>query len=89
MRLFRRLRLRRLPYLLLGAALVFLMTATALAAPRRPGPSNPAASGSAARVQVGQEAPDFRLQSTGGATYSLHDRKNEKQLVLIFFRGTW
>lgn len=40
-------------------------------------------------IAVGDEAPDFTLQSTDGETYRLADIRGDKNLVLIFFRGTW
>ncbi len=42
-----------------------------------------------ASVRVGQPAPDFTLESSDGATYSLSDRAGKKSVVLVFFRGTW
>lgn len=40
-------------------------------------------------IAVGDEAPDFTLQSIDGETYRLADLRGDKNLVLIFFRGTW
>ena len=43
-----------------------------------------------ARVEVGQQAPDFTLESSEGQSYSLGQlRGGEKHLVMVFFRGTW
>lgn len=41
------------------------------------------------RVEVGQEAPAFSLQGSDGETYTLEDLRGKKNVVLIFFRGTW
>lgn len=41
------------------------------------------------RIEVGQEAPAFSLASSDGETYSLSDLRGEKNLVLVFFRGSW
>jgi cytochrome oxidase Cu insertion factor (SCO1/SenC/PrrC family) len=41
------------------------------------------------RVQVGDEAIDFTMQSLDGETVSLSDMRGEKNVVVIFFRGTW
>ena len=41
------------------------------------------------RAEVGQEAPAFSLTGSDGETYTLGDLRGEKDLVLIFFRGTW
>ena len=43
----------------------------------------------AERVAVGQQAPPVSLTGTDGETYVLADLKGEKNLVLIFFRGSW
>lgn len=48
-----------------------------------------AESSQAERISVGQEAPAFSLTSSDGKTYSLADLRGEKDLVLVFFRGTW
>ena len=41
------------------------------------------------RIQVGQEAPDFALRSPDGSVHRLSDLRGKKNLVLVFFRGTW
>jgi len=41
------------------------------------------------RVQVGDEAIDFTMQSIDGETFALSDVRGEKNVVVIFFRGTW
>ncbi len=41
------------------------------------------------RIAVGQEAPDFSLTSSDGKTYSPSTLRGEKNLLMIFFRGTW
>jgi len=41
------------------------------------------------RVEVGQEAPAFSLQGSDGETHALSALRGEKNLVLVFFRGTW
>ncbi len=43
----------------------------------------------AGAVRVGEPAPDFTLQSSGGDTYTLADRQGDRNVVLVFFRGTW
>ena len=45
--------------------------------------------GQAARVAVGEQAPDFSLSTTDGATLSLASLQGDKPVVLTFFRGTW
>ena len=45
--------------------------------------------GQPGRVEVGQEAPRFELESLDGATLGPEQLRGETPLVLIFFRGTW
>ena len=47
------------------------------------------ASASSGRIEVGQEAPDFTLKSPDGSVHRLADLRGKKNLVLVFFRGTW
>ncbi len=56
-----------------------------------PGPSREDAQATAPlkRVQVGQVAPDFTLRTPDGSSYRLSELRGRKNLVLIFFRGTW
>jgi len=42
-----------------------------------------------ARVEVGQEAPLFELDSSDGESLRLAELRGESPLILIFFRGTW
>jgi hypothetical protein len=41
------------------------------------------------RVQAGQMAPDFTLESLGGPWATLSDFRGEKNVVLVFYRGHW
>ncbi len=41
------------------------------------------------RVQVGQPAPDFTLESMDGAPVTLSDFRGKKRVVLVFYRGHW
>lgn len=43
----------------------------------------------AERIAVGHQAPDFTLESSAGDTYNLSELRGEKNVLLIFFRGTW
>jgi hypothetical protein len=52
------------------------------------GPQEPQAA-PAARIAVGDQAPDFELRSLEGARYRLGDLRGEKTAIVIFFRGTW
>ena len=41
------------------------------------------------RVQVGDTAPDFALQSYDDGVVALSDFRGEKDVVLVFYRGHW
>ncbi len=41
------------------------------------------------RVQVGQPAPDFTLETADGRRVSLSDFRGQKRVVLFFYRGQW
>lgn len=43
----------------------------------------------AKRVQVGDQAPTFTLESIDGVTHSLEELRGEKNAIVIFFRGAW
>ena len=47
------------------------------------------AAAASGRVEVGRRAPDFALRSPDGSDHRLSDLRGKKNLVLIFFRGTW
>ncbi len=41
------------------------------------------------RISVGQEAPGFSLGSSTGETFDLASQRGDKNVLLVFFRGTW
>lgn len=41
------------------------------------------------RVQAGQPAPDFALETLGGQPLSLSDYRGKKRVALVFYRGQW
>ena len=41
------------------------------------------------RIQTGQMAPDFTLESLGGPWVTLSRFRGEKNVVLVFYRGHW
>lgn len=41
------------------------------------------------RVQVGQPAPDFTLETAEGNPVMLSDFRERKRVVLVFYRGHW
>ena len=47
------------------------------------------AAGSGERIRVGEAAPDFTLAASDGSTHRLSELRGGKNLVLVFFRGTW
>ena len=40
-------------------------------------------------VEVGSPAPDFTLADSQGVAHHLSDLRGRKEVVLVFFRGTW
>ena len=42
-----------------------------------------------AAVVVGSEAPDITLESVDGDSLSLSALQGDKNVILVFFRGTW
>ena len=67
-------------------ALTFVLTAGLAASSPALAADTPS---QADRVAVGDEAPAFSLTSSDGETYTLADLRGEKDLVLVFFRGSW
>lgn len=43
----------------------------------------------APRVEVGQVAPAISLPDSGGETQALEKLRREKNVILIFSRGSW
>jgi hypothetical protein len=41
------------------------------------------------RVGVGDEAPDFTLESYAHGVVTLSDYRGSKEVVLVFYRGHW
>jgi len=41
------------------------------------------------RVAVGDVAPDFSLMTYAGTVTTLSDFRDEKNVVLVFYRGHW
>ena len=70
------------------AALV-LAPMAGLATPGEATASGKATAARSAAVGIGDPASDFTLQSSDGATYTLSDRAGKRNVVLVFFRGTW
>lgn len=71
----------RLPLLtsVIGVTMVFVSSQMLTSEPK--GPPD--------RVEVGQKALVFELESVDGEPHSLERLRGEASLVLIFFRGTW
>lgn len=40
-------------------------------------------------IAEGETAPTFHLTASDGTEFSLQDLEGRKNLVLVFFRGTW
>jgi cytochrome oxidase Cu insertion factor (SCO1/SenC/PrrC family) len=69
-------------------ALVAMLAAAPVAAAASSG-AEPASGDGSSTIRVGEQAPDFTLKSPDGASYTLSERRGEKNVVLVFFRGTW
>lgn len=41
------------------------------------------------RVAVGDVAPDFSLRSYSGDVVTLSDYRDERDVILVFYRGYW
>lgn len=41
------------------------------------------------RIQIGQPAPDFSLETSEGNAMTLSDFRGKKTVVLVFYRGYW
>jgi hypothetical protein len=41
------------------------------------------------RVATGTEAPDFSLQALSGDVVTLSEFRDDKNVVLVFYRGHW
>jgi hypothetical protein len=41
------------------------------------------------RVKVGDEAPDFTLESLDGRRITLSSHRSNKNVILVFYRGHW
>jgi hypothetical protein len=48
-----------------------------------------ASAGEATELEVGSEAPRFKLEASNGSSHDLADLRGEKSLILVFWRGTW
>ena len=67
---------------LLALALGAALPATAQEAEAAATPAQPP-------IAVGEQAPTFHLTASDGTAFSLEDLEGQKNLVLVFFRGTW
>jgi len=41
------------------------------------------------RIQIGKAAPDFNLETVDGNGVKLSNYKDQKNVILIFYRGWW
>jgi hypothetical protein len=78
---------------LIGPLLGLLVTLLAWASFQAPAVATNDDSGSTApaqeRIAVGDEAPDFALETLEGRNLRLSDLRGEKNAVIILFRGAW
>jgi cytochrome oxidase Cu insertion factor (SCO1/SenC/PrrC family) len=73
-----------------SAAIAGLLLAAVVVAPSTPAEGSAAeAMNQAPRIAVGQKAPAIELSTPGGSTFRSRDLLGTRNLVLVFFRGTW
>ena len=75
-----------------GALALLLCTLTSAAQTKPPlGPKDGAGLVPAdlKRVKVGETAPDFTLMDQDGKPVTLSTYRNQKAVVLVFYRGYW
>lgn len=87
----RELKVIRSTWLSASALLILSVAACALDKEVMLGPADghdlpPADTG---RVQVGDEAPDFSLVSYAGDIVTLSQYRGSRDVVLVFYRGSW
>ena len=41
------------------------------------------------RIQIGKAVPDFNLESVDGNWVKLSSYQNQKNVILVFYRGYW
>ena len=68
---------------------VLLISAGCVAAPLGPKDGRDLPPADLNRVQVGQPAPDFTLETADGPQVTLSDFRGRKRVVLVFYRGQW
>jgi len=66
------------------APLILLVLACATAPPAVCGEA-----AGAPGVEIGAVAPDFTLPDPSGVAHHLAEMRGKKNVVLVFFRGTW
>jgi hypothetical protein len=81
----------RLPLVALGAACILVACSSEGTPPVTLGPADgrdlvPVDTG---RVRVGDVAPDFSLASYDDGVITLSDYRGKKDIVLVFYRGSW
>ena len=73
----------------LAAGLTILLLAAGTAVAQEAVSSGEVQPEATTRVEVGQVAPAFDLEAPDGTRHSLTELRDKKNLVLVFFRGTW
>ena len=72
-----------------GVIIPLLFAASALAASLGPKDGRDLPPADLNRIQAGQPAPDFTLESLEGRPVMLSDFRGKKRVVLVFYRGHW
>jgi cytochrome oxidase Cu insertion factor (SCO1/SenC/PrrC family) len=72
-----------------GVITPLLFAASALAASLGPKDGRELPPADLNRIQIGQAAPDFTLDSLDGRPITLSDFRGKGRVVLVFYRGHW
>ena len=80
---------QNLAFLLVGSVLFLCSVLALLPAFGQEGSQTLPSSEKQRPVVAGDTAPAFTLKAEDGASYRLEDLRGQRNLVLIFFRGTW
>jgi cytochrome oxidase Cu insertion factor (SCO1/SenC/PrrC family) len=74
---------------MVAVAFAILLVSSAVGAQLGPKDGGDLAPTDLNRVKVGQPAPDFTLEDSGGKALTLSDFRDKKTVILVFYRGYW
>lgn len=71
------------------AALAFLLSGSQLVFALGPADGSDLPPTDLERIKIGQSAPDFSLEDEQGNVITLSQFRDQKNVVLVFYRGRW